>query len=422
MASSSSSSSSSSSQRAKRKERPKTQTKLSETGLDGNGRGSSSSSGRNRTRAEKKSTPLRKAYEQIFTPNATIANRQSLEQVLKTSPDYTFVEDGGNGDVGNEEEDDDAGYMQSMNWSGKNKAEAPKKRRRTQIRGETRPMTVNDIHYDRFKEILICMAFAGINPKFNYLEWITDWSLQNDCSSPHHSLGIKPSMIMPIMDCLIGPLNRFKKVMEELSEIGKPSWPSSQLYMYLREMHITHHIVYSTHIAEHGMQCAINNRPPKANNKLVLFQLKRHKRQRVEIGNASNLDFESEEKTRKRMFLEPFIQDHRFVVSTQYSKILYGYWWLFSLDNLVAKNCADWLRLVRELSADERRSLYPSFSSASDSELAKMFIEDHEEECRKMLKKAVEYVGLIEKQTNAMIKKKPELINKAKQQETEIDD
>lgn len=333
---------------------------------------------------------LRKVYEKIITPESTMAKRLRLEELVPDSDEES-------GD-----DQDGVGNMQSNIWSSKSKPAQVKKRRRTQARGDTKPMSPSDIPFGRFKEILVCMAYAGTNPKFNFFDWINKTSSSEEIGI----LGIKLSIIAPIMECICGPGNRLNKTMTDLAKIGHSGWASTQFLIHMHEFIITHHVTYSTQIEEHGMQCAINNKPPKGSNHLVLFELKRH-----EVRRGKGRD----EETAKMAYFEPYIQDSKFVVSTQYDKILFGFWWLINLEYLVAHNCKKWIDLVRKIPPEERRTLFPEFASGSDTLLAQLYINTNEEACHEMYLKMIEYTTLIEKYNTMMQKRKPELIKKAKE-------
>lgn len=339
--------------------------------------------------ANTKKNTLRKAYEKIITSETTMAKRLRLDDIMHDSDEDSAATLNG------------VESMKSNLWSGKQKNTPPKKRRRTQARGDAKPMAPADVPYERFKEMLICMAYAGANSKFNFLDWI-----RNEAPADSHgNLGIRVSSIAPVIDCFCSPTTRLHKTMAELARISQPGCPTSQLYIYLQEMLITHQVTYSTQIEEHGMQCAINNKPPKGNNKLVLFQLKRHEVRKGEI---------KEDGSYQTDFFEPYLQDTRFVVSTQYDKILFGFWWILDLEYLIAHNCRKWIELVRELPSEDRRELFPEFASASDSELAQLYVNENDEDCRTMYANMLEYTNIIEKHNKTMENRKTELLKKAK--------
>ena len=335
-----------------------------------------------------KSTTLRQSFAKIVSSNTTMADRLDYSDILtEIEYDdecvYDCMDGDGDGD-GDRDED-----MKSNMWKNKTTSAPPKKRRRTQSRGDTKRFLPSDISYDRFKEVLLAMAYSGVNPKFNF----DDWS-RYKC--PKNAIGDLPCERLSVKTTTNSyhhSTQRLYEVMKSVIPFGKTGWPPVNLYNCLIQLVVTHHLTYSTRIATQGMQCSIDNAPPKGNNGLVLFELQQHRVVKDENGTYK--------------YFEPLVDNRRFLVSTRYDKIIFAFWWLLNLDYLVAKNCHDWIAIVKSMDSEILRDEFPEVISASDTELATIFINEHEEYCREMLDKLVEYTTILDKKTNEMMKRKP---------------
>lgn len=323
-------------------------------------------------------TTLRATFSKAIIASNTMADRLDYSEILKES---SYDDE--------EENSDDGESMKSNPWKNKTANGPPKKRRRTQSRGDTKRFLPSDITYDQFKQTLIAMAYAGLNLKFNFY----DWARMVGESSSMKGLPCDRLQVNAVTDSYYYTTHRLFSMMESIIPFGKIGWPPVNLFNCLRQLAITHRLTYSNKIATQGMQCSIDNTPPKGNNGLVVFDLYQHRVVKNEEGNFN--------------YFEPMIDKRNFVVSTRYDKIIFAFWWLINLDLLVAKNCRDWVNAVKNLDIDVQRKEFPEFSSASDIELAVIFVDEHEDECREMLAKLIEYTTLLDKKTNELQKRKP---------------
>ncbi len=333
---------------------------------------------------------------QILLGVRTMADKIAWEEVMRST----------------REDDDSAGgestKMKSNPCKEKQKEPGAKKRRRTQTRGDTKPLQPSDITYDKFKEMVIVMSFFGLNNDHNFEQW-TQHVVPHEVTG---ALGIRLIDVATTLEVYCEPMRRLSELLKELYQICHTGWMPRNLKDCVDHIRRAHEVTYTNKIAEQGLQCAVDIRTPKGPHKLVLLRLKKH-----EVVEGCVLENGVRIPDRR----VPTDHDQSFVVSTKYDKMLMAWWWMNNLDYLVAKSCDEWVETVRSMNSDTRRKLFPTFASATDAQLAHLFVQQNEEDVRDMHAEMMRCTNSIDKQTNMLNKRKPEYKRKRRMADKDND-
>ena len=89
-----------------------------------------------------------------------------------------------------------------------------------------------------------------------------------------------------------------------------------------------------------------------------------------------------------------------FQVSKRYVDILVGVWFLYHFSYLIEKNCRDWLQTLHRMHPATCAKLFPSFSSATDEELAQLYVDSNRGGVEQVMQTVIKYSTHIAKKTN----------------------
>lgn len=272
------------------------------------------------------------------------------------------------------------------------RVEPPKKKRRDQARGDTRDLQPSNVTLAQFEEMCISMAYFGLQTDYSFYEWLSMLAPDDVLGT----LGVSWCEVASTINAYYRVLRTFSERLKEAAQYCEPGWLGYNLKAAVDDFRLAHSIRVTDKLAKQGMQCAIDRKPCKSNQDLLLVEIAKHKeepekklpdggrvpRRRVDTGHTKSI-----------------------VIGTRWEKLLIGIFWFYNLECLVAKDCRQWVEGVRSLEPDGRHALYPEFKSASNAELARHFIKRHSNALQEMHTKALEYISAIDKQ-RSMVEKK----------------
>lgn len=272
---------------------------------------------------------------------------------------------------------------------------ASPQRKRARSSGKTTDVLdrPGSITYDRFRHLLIVMAYAGLRPMRSSMTAIIRCSQRrpDPLIAEVEAAGMSWLDAYQVHDTCILPALSFMTTLRALSTHNNPSenvTTYSKLSKFMRMALNSYE--FTAALADHALvtenePCAVEGKPRKAREKMYRISVRMYEKP----GADDACDY--------RLALPVGNHPIQFHINERYLDLILGTWYLYHLSYLVEHNCAAWVTHVRELPRRQREAIAPGFDAASDADLAHLYVAANHHACTEIHERVIRIAQSIEK-------------------------
>lgn len=278
---------------------------------------------------------------------------------------------------------------------------ARKRKRSDARRSEVIDRPAN-LSYHRCWHLFVTMAYCGLRPELSFLNgaWATSSHVPEarQFKKQIEESGASWTEAYQVQDTYGRSTCGFMETLQALAVQNNPTKvPTlySKMSTYIRMVMGAYSLNVTKSHLDKQLLCAIDGRMCKNNDSITMFHLQKYEPKRDPA--TSRPDYR---------YLTPTPGGgYSFPVNSRYEKILIGAWYLYHLPYLIGLNCEAWVERVREMDPDARAKEFPTFASASDGELAQLYVEANRAGCESVMRMIIACATHIEKRNQEYRKK-----------------
>lgn len=273
-------------------------------------------------------------------------------------------------------------------WDTENSQPQQKKRRRTASRRVDCVDKPENINYDRFRHFAVAVSLTGLKLD-SFLNRVAKSTFNTQWETiDFDRCGISEMIAMQVHETYLAPCDDLQSTLVALkTQSSDANVPNvySKFLLYMKMMMNAYNVtvVDGSRVAT-NLTCSIDGQQAKAASPVVVFSAKVYRSCNTSSNGMNDDDYA------RLVPLEdapPIV----FNVGQRYADILIGIWYLAHLTYIIENNCVAWVETLRRMTPADRRAAFPAFDSASDEELACMYVDSNRHGMESVLQTIIAY-------------------------------